>query len=501
MGIKLSKIKLRLSSSILPARMRHTFVTNLILLLALNLLVKPFYILGIEAEIQNRVGPEVFGSYFALINFSFLLNILPDMGTSNWNTRHIAQNTHLLGKHFSRIFTLRIALSGLYILVVGIAALLLNYTHEQLYMLALLAICQLFAGMIIFLRSNLTGLHLFKQDSLISVLDRALLVGMMALLLWGNFTDVSFRIEWLVYGQTIAYGITFFTALFFVVRKSGAVTLSLDKAFSASVLKQSFPFAVLIFISMIAYRLDTVMLERLRGKQEAGVYAMSFRFFEAVNMISYLFAVLLLPLYARMLKHKQDVGPLVKQGFQIMFCGIFIVTIASGFYGNEILHLFYNHVEPGSSITFFLLMCSALFFSLQYIFGTLITASGKLRPLIIIAVIGMLTNVVLNSIFIPLHGIKGAAQTSCITQLAVLVAQIAVVWRQYGLDKPLRMFLQTLLYALLCIFYGYFLTWNTINPSSLVWSLALFAAGCLVLAAITGMLSIKRFVALVRQQP
>jgi O-antigen/teichoic acid export membrane protein len=481
--------------------MRHTFVTNLILLLALNLLVKPFYILGIEAEIQNRVGPEVFGSYFALINFSFLLNILPDMGTSNWNTRHIAQNSHLLSKHFSRIFTLRIALSGLYMLVIGVAALLLHYTPEQLYMLALLALCQLFASMIIFLRSNLTGLHLFKQDSLISVLDRALLVAMMALLLWGNFAPTGFKIEWLVYGQTIAYGTTFFVALLFVVRKSGAVQPSLNKAFSTSVLKQSLPYALLIFISMIAYRLDTVMLERLRGKQEAGVYAMSFRFFEAINMISYLFAVLLLPLFAHMLKHKHNVGPLVRQGFQIMFCGIFIVTIASGFFGNEILHLFYDRVEAGSSITFFLLMCSALFFSLQYIFGTLITASGKLRPLIIIALIGMLTNVILNSILIPIHGIQGAAQTSCITQFAVLVAQIAVVWRKYGIDKPVRLFLQTTAFALLCIAYGYFLTWNTINPVSLVWSLGLFSLGCLLLAAITGMLSIKRFVALIRQQP
>jgi O-antigen/teichoic acid export membrane protein len=500
-GIKLAKINLVFQSSILHSRMRHTFVTNLILLLALNLLVKPFYILGIEAEIQNRVGPEIFGSYFALINFSFLLNILPDMGTSNWNTRHIAQNNHLLGKHFSRIFTLRLVLSAVYLVVIGLAAWLLNYSAQQLGILALLALCQLFACMIIYLRSNLTGMHLFKQDSLISVMDRALLVLMMALLLWGNFAGSQFKIEWLVYGQTIAYGLTCFTALFFVVRKSGVLKLDWNAPFSVSVIKQSTPYAALIFISAIAYRLDTVMLERLQGQQQAGVYAMSFRFFEAVNMISYLFAVLLLPLYARMLKQRQDVGSLVRLGFQIMFCGIFIVAVTSGFYGKEILNLFYDHVEHGSSQTLFLLMCSSLFFSLQYIFGTLITASGKLKPLIMIAALGLVFNIILNSVLIPQQGPGGAALASCITQLVVLLAQIVLVQRLHTVANMGLLILQTLVFAVLCIAYGYFLTWNTINPASVVWSVGLYAAGCLLIAAITGMLSIKRFVTMLRQQP
>ena len=134
--------------------MKKTFITNLVLLLVLNLLVKPFYILGVEAEIQNRVGPEDFGFFFALINFSFLLNIIPDLGTTNWNTRHIAQNSHLLGKHFPPIFTLRLVLSCLYLLVIGIAAIFINYSGEQLAMLGILALSQVFSNMILFLRHS-----------------------------------------------------------------------------------------------------------------------------------------------------------------------------------------------------------------------------------------------------------------------------------------------------------------------------------------------------------
>ena len=57
--------------------MKRKFVTNLILLLFLNLLVKPFWILGIDRTVQNLVGDESYGLYFALFNFSLILKLIP----------------------------------------------------------------------------------------------------------------------------------------------------------------------------------------------------------------------------------------------------------------------------------------------------------------------------------------------------------------------------------------------------------------------------------------
>ncbi|MFI5220594.1 MAG: polysaccharide biosynthesis protein, partial [Bacteroidia bacterium] len=60
--------------------MQKKFITNLGFLLFLNLLIKPFWILGIDRSVQNTVGAEIYGQYYALFNFSFLLNILLDIG-------------------------------------------------------------------------------------------------------------------------------------------------------------------------------------------------------------------------------------------------------------------------------------------------------------------------------------------------------------------------------------------------------------------------------------
>src|SRR5690606_8026325 len=83
--------------------MQRKFITNLALLLLLNLLIKPFWIFGIDRTVQNMLGAEVYGKYYALLNFSFLLNILLDAGITNFNNKNISQHQHLVSKHFAGI--------------------------------------------------------------------------------------------------------------------------------------------------------------------------------------------------------------------------------------------------------------------------------------------------------------------------------------------------------------------------------------------------------------
>ena len=72
--------------------MRKKFAGNLLLLIFANVLVKPFWIFGIDRVVQNKVGPAEYGTYFALFNFSFLFGIVLDFGLNNFNNR--APPTH-----------------------------------------------------------------------------------------------------------------------------------------------------------------------------------------------------------------------------------------------------------------------------------------------------------------------------------------------------------------------------------------------------------------------
>ena len=80
--------------------MKKFFVTNLFFLLTLNILIKSFWILGIDRGVQNAVSAQDYGVYYALFNFTYLFNILLDFGIINSNNRPIPQPPYSRAKYF-----------------------------------------------------------------------------------------------------------------------------------------------------------------------------------------------------------------------------------------------------------------------------------------------------------------------------------------------------------------------------------------------------------------
>ena len=410
--------------------MKRKFVTNLILLLFLNLLIKPFWIFGIDRTVQNVVGAESYGLYFSLLNFSMILNILLDMGITNYNNRNIAQHSHLLKKYLNNIVGLKFLLAVGYAIVSLTLALLIGYNHMQLHLLFFLIFNQFLISFTLYLRSNISGLHLFRTDSLLSVLDRGLMILFCSVLLFTNWFGGYFSISWFVYAQTAAYVlaalITFATVFYY----AKGVKLKFDSRYIRLILRQSYPFALLILLMSFYNRIDSVMLERLLpdplGKQQAGIYAQAFRLLDAFAMFGALFAGLLLPIFARMIKQRDDLRQLVQFAFLLIIVPAILVGVASNFYSYEIMHLLYNeHIQQSAPI-FGILMLGFTGIATTYIFGTLLTANGSLKQLNLMAFAGMIINISLNLILIPHLQASGSAYASLFTQLITAGAQIVI---------------------------------------------------------------------------
>ncbi len=413
--------------------MKRKFITNLILVIFLNLLVKPFWIFGIDRTVQNVVGADQYGFYFSLLSFSLLLNILLDIGITNFNNRSISQEPHLLREYFSRIIVLKFLLAVFYTIVCLAFGLVIGYTSVQFRMLIFLIINQFLASFLLYLRSNISGLQFFRTDSLISVLDRTIVIIICGVLLWGNITDTQFRIEWFVYAQTAAYLITVVVAFLIVLSKTEFLRPKPDLKYFTSILKKSYPFALLILLMSFYNRIDSVMLERIltNGKTEAGIYAQSFRILDAASMFAFLFAGLLLPIFSRMIKQADPLNDIVSLSFKLIIIPAIILACITVFYSQYIIEWMYNEHVYYSSRIFPLLMFGFISISVTYIFGTLLTANGNLKELNILAGSALLMNIILNLILIPRYQAYGAAVSSLITQSFMAITQVIVAMRKF----------------------------------------------------------------------
>jgi O-antigen/teichoic acid export membrane protein len=449
--------------------MQKKFVTNLALLLFLNLLIKPYWILGIDRQVQKAVGTENFGIYFALFNFTFLINIILDLGITQFNNKNIAQNNHLLTKHFSSLFVLKLLLAVAYIIITLIAGFFVGYDLRYMKLIAILGFNQFLIYLILYLRSNIAGLHLFKTDSLISILDRTIMIGICLVLLSGRIIPKDqIDIMHYVYAQSAAYMITAVIAFLVVVRKAEFLRLKLSLPFALMILKKSFPYAILVLLMTFYNRIDGVMLERMLpdplGKHQAGIYAQGYRLLDATNMIAFLFSGLLLPIFSRMLKYKESVEQLVKLSYTLLITPAIIIATGCLFYRHELMHLLYfDKLHPDESMTeigmsapvFALLMCCFIAISTTYIFGTLLTANGNMKELNLMAATGMLINMILNVVMIPRFYALGSAVSSLITQSLMAFIQVVMVQYYFRFRINFRFLLQLFLFVLGVIVINY----------------------------------------------
>jgi O-antigen/teichoic acid export membrane protein len=435
--------------------MQKTFLSNLILIVVLNLLIKPFYILGIDAEVQNRVGAEIYGNYFALLNFSFLLNILLDFGISNYNNRNIAQNPQLVNSYFGKLLSIRFLLFFLYFIFTLSAGISIGYSSSEIYFLSLLVLNQFLVATIQFARSNFGGLHLFKIDSIISVLDRVLMIVLCGFLLWSPVVKTNFKIEWFIYAQTFSYLFTAIISIVLLKYKIGTVKLKLKKVFSIALLKESFPYALLILLMTFYNRIDSVMIERMLedGDRQAGIYAQGFRYLDAVNMFALLFAGLLFPIFARLFKNKESIQPILELGVKTLLPISIIIGTTAYFYKFDLMALRYTSNLLEASDSFGYLIISFIPVSFTYIFGTLLTANGSLKQLNIMAIGGVFLNVILNYILIPELKAEGAAIATLITQISTALVQVILALIIFKLKVNIKLILKFLglIIGIVCI--------------------------------------------------
>lgn len=469
------------------------FVINLVLLIFLNLLIKPFWLLGIDLGVQNSVGASQYGLYFAIFNFTFLFNMLLDMGITNFNNRNIARHSHLLQKHVSGILSLKLLLGLFYLVVTFVVGIIIGYRDLQIKILFWTAINQFLNSFILYLRSNISGLLLFKTDSIFSILDRLLVIIICGILLWGGVTEKPFQIEWFVYCQTAGYLISAIVALIVVISKSKLQRLNWNFTFLKMILKKSAPFAILYLLMSFYNRIDSVMIERLLPSSfaatETGIYASAFRLLDALVQIAYLFSVILLPLFSRMLKEKNNITPIVKTSFSLLFYFSITATILLVIYRMPIMGLLYkDHAVESAAVFRFLIPC-IIPISFTYIFGTLLTANGNMKILNITSIIGIIVNVAVNLILIPRMHATGAAIASLSTQATVCVIQIFIVSKALKFKLSELPYIRSLIYtALLLLTTIVLFRYINLNPLYLL----LINSGLSVLYAFaTGLISLK----------
>lgn len=385
-------------------------------MMGVNLLIKPFWILGIDRAVQNRLGFEAYGQYYILFNFVLLLSVLLDFGIANYTTSNLAKNPNLLEKQFSALLTIKLLFSAIYIALTLLFAGILGYDKSVWYLIFMLSVNQVLSFFHIYFRSNVSGLQLFKTDSIFSVLDRLLMIIFCSILLFTNIFELN--ISNFIYAQTLGYAISAAISFSYIRKKISKVKLVYDKVILWDIYKKTAPYALLALLMTLYTRVDNILIGKLLpdGDYHGGIYALGYRLLEAANMMAALVAMLLLPIFSKMIAERQKLEPLINTALGILVAPSFIFGISCFFFQSEILVMLSPNANRYATQVFGWVILCFIPLCFMYIFGSLLTANGSLKILNILALIALITNFGLNLWLIPKYQALGAAYAAIITQ-------------------------------------------------------------------------------------
>lgn len=367
-----------------------------------------------------------YGDYTVIFEYLAFFGIAADMGLFTIGVRELSRPGADKERVLGNIVGMRMALSVVALgIAVGLAFLLPSYGESVERGIAIAAGSMLAAFLA---GSSATLLQVEMRmgwQALGQVLAKAVAV---AVLFWATRTGQPFLF---LVAAGLAGNLAHAALIVGVVSRRVRLRLLCDLPFWKRILKTALPYGVALILGTIYFRLDSVMLYHLAGREETAVYGIAARFLEILNVAPLFFLNSAIPALTALLAAGKEKAADFRRLAQTLFdsLGIAGASLAAGTIAvapAAILLIAQPSYLPGA-LPLRILMGALFLFFLNSLFAYLLVLAEKPFRLLAINSACVALNFALNLFAIPRWGAVGAAATSVVSELFVLVAAAASI--------------------------------------------------------------------------
>jgi len=242
--------------------------------------------------------------------------------------------------------------------------------------------------------------------------------------IWKDFGFLSIVCA-LVFGALVN-----FILVFYFARKYIKFGFCFDFLYWRYLIKETFPLGISAVLTMIYFKLDTVMLSVMKSSFDVGIYGLSYKILESLLFFPAMFVGLIMPLMSKYAVSSIEKFKYVTQrAFNILLMIIVPMVIGTIFLSKKIVVLIGGENFILSSKVLDILIIATGIIFLGVLFSNEIISLKKQKFLAYIYGIGAVFNVVGNLIFIPKYSFYAAAATTVLTELLVTILMLIVIYK------------------------------------------------------------------------
>jgi O-antigen/teichoic acid export membrane protein len=418
---------------------------NITFLAVASAAVKPAWFIFITAVCMRLLGTEGYGVMSTALALCLLVMSVSDLGTAEYSVREVARSHARATSFFSNFLVVRFLAS---IVAFGCAvavAVILRYDASALLAVGFAGIYVTALGLVAYCRAFFEAFQRLGTDAMSIAVEKVFVIGVGTALLVATRSAA-----WTLAGMALGMILTLALNVAWVSRRFAPfVRSTIDRAFIRRHLRSSIPFGVAGVLSIVYYRTDLVMIEAIRGAEEAGQYAVAFRILEALNLFP--FVIVQAAMYPRLaaLFHgheREDFSTLMRRGTAALLVPSLAVAAALTVWGPALIAVLDS--DPAYRPAGLALQVLCWTFPLTCLNALLyiaLLAVNEQRFRAQALAVTVVLNVGLNAILIPKFGIIGAAVATIASEVFVVAAYawryhsaLGSSWRGPGTNAPIE---------------------------------------------------------------
>ncbi len=374
--------------------------------------------------LARYLGPEEFGVYSVAITISTILLLFADMGFDSVLIKEVSRNPEKAAAYFSHSLFVKLC-SGAVCFIICLAIVhVMAYPPETTRVIILFALTLFVAPAAGAMNALFKSFQRMEYSSLSQIVGK-LLVFIIIMTLIHLHAKLA-----IIVTAHAAVTLIVFLFFFFVVRKRilPRLSFSIDRNLLRNIFRESFPFFMVGAIYIVNARVNILMLSKLSGMREVGIFNAANEMIMVLFMIPSIVSTVLFPVLSQQYSNAPD--KLAKTACYAERILLSIgIPLGMGLFmiAPQVLGLTYGSKYVDAVPAFRILAVALSLVFARSIMGWLLAAMDKVKIVMWINLGSLVINVFLNLLLIPAYGHLGAAVTTAVSLVFSNVVSIAVV--------------------------------------------------------------------------
>ena len=379
-------------------------------------------ILALILIISRRLGPDIFGGYSFLNAVIMTGIVVATFGLDTFMVREVSRGPFLGNQILSSVLGFKVISS---LVVMASVWALFSFFLEDQAIIRLLAVFS-----IVICLNSLSQSFWYYGDAFQKFQFHASL--------WATSNVIKIPIVWffisieqelvmIIYALIIAEIISLIISGCLIRRR---FKLVLDNLFFKSIpilLKKVWPLAVVFILSAIYFRIDMMMLEVMKGEKAVGIYSASYKLIEFLSIIPGTVTIAALPgLTADYSANIEGFRASFFKTLTVLGIGGAAIGLFLYLFSKQVVLLLYGPLFSDSVFSLNILSGVIFFLFVNGYLAYVTIATNNDKAVALIIVISTILNVLLNFYLIPRYSHVGAALSTLISEVFMLLCYIVL---------------------------------------------------------------------------